>query len=588
LSLAFSVKIALHRPRRVWQNYFVDEKVKRSSSVFSVPRGLQSVTFEDIHFINMAEPPNTPQVSTPADGQSPTHSYVPNRGYETSSSAADAPPSSAGGQTEYAADNEDEVYDDLFDEEEEEHFEDMEYDPSSGDLTKSYNRQRKLNDQSSTAPRINPQKPTANTKSSVDDQISSLARHAAKIRLDGGESQRSHGKDKSDRATSEQVLDPRTRMLLLQMINRGIVSEVNGCLSTGKEANVYGALSVPSTEGEETQPIHRAIKVYKTSILVFKDRDRYVTGEHRFRSGYNKGNNRAMVKVWAEKEFRNLKRLYLAGIPCPEPVYLRLHVLVMGFLGDKKGWAAPRLRDVELLGDDVDEQWRVLYLQMLGLMRRMYQTCKLVHADLSEYNVLYHQKKLFIIDVSQSVEHDHPRSLEFLRMDIKNVSDFFRRKSVNVLSEQSVFGFISAHDGPVQEPALIDTLEKLFAERPAVEEGEQAAADQEVENEVFRQQYIPQTLEQVYDFERDAEKVGKGLKDDLVYRNLLADKVPMSSGNEADGEDTMGGSSSAEDDDEGSDTEDESRFEKGRPRGKRFEDKDAKKVIDFPSFVITI
>jgi RIO kinase 1 len=295
-----------------------------------------------------------------------------------------------------------------------------------------------------------------------------------------------------------------------------------------------------------------------------------------------------MVKVWAEKEFRNLKRLYLAGIPCPEPVYLRLHVLVMGFLGDKKGWAAPRLRDVELLGDDVDEQWRVLYLQMLGLMRRMYQTCKLVHADLSEYNVLYHQKKLFIIDVSQSVEHDHPRSLEFLRMDIKNVSDFFRRKSVNVLSEQSVFGFISAHDGPVQEPALTDALEKLFVERPAVEEGEQAAADQEVENEVFRQQYIPQTLEQVYDFERDAEKVGKGLKDDLVYRNLLADKVPMSSGNEADGEDTMGGSSSAEDDDEGSDTEDESRFEKGTPRGKRFEDKDAKKVIGFPSFVITI
>ncbi|TVY54371.1 Serine/threonine-protein kinase RIO1 [Lachnellula cervina] len=529
----------------------------------------------------MAEPPNTPQVSmpsTPADGQSPTHTYVPNHGYDTSSSAQDAPPSSAGGQTEYAADNEDEVYDDLFDEDEEEYFEDMEYDPSSGDLTKSYNRQRKMNDQSATAPRINPQqKPSANTKSSVDDQISSLAKHAAKIRLDGGESHRTHGKDKSDRATSEQVLDPRTRMLLLQMINRGVVSEVNGCLSTGKEANVYGALSMPSSEGEESQAIHRAIKVYKTSILVFKDRDRYVTGEHRFRSGYNKGNNRAMVKVWAEKEFRNLKRLYLAGIPCPEPVYLRLHVLVMGFLGDKKGWAAPRLRDVELHGDDVDEQWRVLYLQMLGLMRRMYQTCKLVHADLSEYNVLYHLKKLFIIDVSQSVEHDHPRSLEFLRMDIKNVSDFFRRKSVNVLSEQSVFGFISAHTGPIQDPALTDSLEKLFVERPAVEEGEQAAAEQEVENEVFRQQYIPQTLEQVYDFERDAEKIGKGQKDDLVYRNLLADKVPMSSGNEADGEDTMGGSSSAEDDEEGSDTEDESRFDKGTPRGKRFEDKDIKK-----------
>ncbi|KAG9237172.1 RIO1 family-domain-containing protein [Amylocarpus encephaloides] len=522
-------------------------------------------------------------VATPADGQAPTHTYIPNHGYETPTSGHDAPTqtdSSAGGLTEYAADNEDETYEGLFDEEEEEYFEDLDYNPGTGDLTKSYNRQRKLNDQSATHPRINPQKPAANTQSSVDDQISSLAKHSAKIRLDGGDRQKTHGKDKSDRATSEQVLDPRTRMILLQMINRGVVSEVNGCLSTGKEANVYGALTTTtSAKNGEQQYVHRAIKVYKTSILVFKDRDRYVTGEHRFRGGYNKGNNRAMVKVWAEKEFRNLKRLHLAGIPCPEPIYLRLHVLVMCFLGDRKGWAAPRLRDAELSGDDVDEQWRVLYLQLLGLMRRMYQTCKLVHADLSEYNVLYHQKKLFIIDVSQSVEHDHPRSLEFLRMDVKNVSDFFRRKGVDVLPEQSVFGFVTSHSEPTQDPALLDALEKLFVDRPQVEEGEQAAADQQVENEVFRQQYIPQTLDQVYDIERDAEKVGKGQRDELVYRNLLADKVPMSSGNEADAEDTMGGSSSQGSGDEKgeSDTEDESRFEKGTPRGKRFEDKDAKR-----------
>jgi RIO kinase 1 len=534
----------------------------------------------------MAEIEASIGASIPAAGHTPTHTYIPNHGY---ASPQDAPPQSAtsGENTEYAADNEDETYDDLFEDDEEEYFQDMEYSPSSGDLTKSYNRQRKLNDANATAPRINPQKPAANTRASVDDQISSLAKHAGKIRLDGSEDRgKPHGKDKSDRATSEQVLDPRTRMILLQMINRGIVSEVNGCLSTGKEANVYGALSISESvdDGSDPAPVHRAIKVYKTSILVFKDRDRYVTGEHRFRSGYNKGNNRAMVKVWAEKEFRNLKRLYLAGIPCPEPVYLRLHVLVMGFLGDKKGWAAPRLRDIELQGNDVDDQWRVLYLQLLSLMKRMYQTCKLVHADLSEYNVLYHHKRLYIIDVSQSVEHDHPRSLEFLRMDIKNVSDFFRRKNVEVISEQTVFGFITSHDTAVSDPALSEALEKLYQERPAEKENEAAEAEQEIENEVFRKQYIPQTLEQVYDFERDAEKVGRGHIDDLVYRNLLADKVPMSSGNEADGEEDTGGASlgtdteSAEGSD-GEDEDDESRFDKGTPRGKRFEDKEAKKVL---------
>jgi RIO kinase 1 len=519
-----------------------------------------------------------------AAGQEPKHVYVTNRGYETSNQGVPQTPTGV----EYTADDEEENYDDLFDEEEE-YFEDGDFDGTSGDLTKSYNRQRKLNDTTATAPRINPQKPAANTKSSVDDQISSLSKHAAKIRLDGtaGERERTHGKDKSDRATSEQVLDPRTRMILLQMINRGVVSEVNGCLSTGKEANVYGALSHTSDD-ISLPPTHRAIKVYKTSILVFKDRDRYVTGEHRFRGGYNKGNNRAMVKVWAEKEFRNLKRLYLAGIPCPEPVYLRLHVLVMGFLGDKKGWAAPRLRDVELQGEDVDEQWRKLYIQLLSLMRRIYQTCKLVHADLSEYNILYHLNKLFIIDVSQSVEHDHPRSLEFLRMDIKNVSDFFRRKGVDVLSERTIFGFITSSKEPVQEPSLSAALEELYQTRPAVEEDEAKVAEQQIENEVFRQQYIPQTLDQVYDMERDAEKVGEGRGGDLVYRDLLADRGRLESGEEADAEREEGSEGgvdlSGSQDEEGEEysEDEESKFEKGTPRGKRFVDKEAKKVSFSP------
>jgi len=69
-------------------------------------------------------------------------------------------------------------------------------------------------------------------------------------------------KDKKDRATAEQVMDPKTRMVLFKLLNRGAITEVNGCISTGKEANVYHAIG---RSGE-----HIAIKVYKTSILVFK------------------------------------------------------------------------------------------------------------------------------------------------------------------------------------------------------------------------------------------------------------------------------------------------------------------------------
>lgn len=42
----------------------------------------------------------------------------------------------------------------------------------------------------------------------------------------------------------------------------------------------------------------------------FRDRDRYVQGDYRFRHGYCKHNPRKMVKTWAEKEMRNLIRYF--------------------------------------------------------------------------------------------------------------------------------------------------------------------------------------------------------------------------------------------------------------------------------------
>jgi RIO kinase 1 len=440
-----------------------------------------------------------------------------------------------------------------------------------GDLTKAYNRQRQMNGAAG-VPASNAQKPTANTFASVDDQVAELSKHAAKIRLDNVKQSQERDKDKADRATAELVLDQRTRMILLQMINRGVVSEIHGAISTGKEANVYGAVMYPDNGGD---PVQRAIKIYKTAILVFKDRERYITGEHRFKAGADKGNNRKMVKLWAEKEFRNLRRLHAAGIACPEPLMLKLHVLVMEFLGDKRGYAYPRLRDARLAGDDVDvdEQWRDLYIQLLGIMRRLYQVCSLVHADLSEYNILYNDKKLYIIDVSQSVEHDHPHSLEFLRMDIKNVGDYFRRQGVDTLADRAIFDFITTTQGPVDEPQLSEAVERLYEKRPVEAETDEAAAALEVDNEVFRNQYIPQTLDEVYDIEKDADKK----MDELVYKHMLADHVaPKKDDGEAEGseEDSDDGAALGSDD---SSDEDESRFEKGRPRGKKHEDKEEKK-----------
>ena len=91
---------------------------------------------------------------------------------------------------------------------------------------------------------------------------------------------------RDDRATSEQCLDPRTRLMLFKMLSNGMLDEIDGCLSTGKEANVYYAKAGRKSPIADVSEF--AIKIFKTSILVFKDRDKYVSGEHRWRKGYCK------------------------------------------------------------------------------------------------------------------------------------------------------------------------------------------------------------------------------------------------------------------------------------------------------------
>ena len=113
--------------------------------------------------------------------------------------------------------------------------------------------------------------------------------------------------------------------------------------------------------------------------MVFKDRDKYVSGEFRFRQGYGRKNPRKMVQTWAEKEMRNLVRLHGAGVPSPKPLLLRSHVLLMEFLG-RDGWPAPRLKDAALS----ESKARELYRSVLVSVRKMYHQCKLVHGDLSE------------------------------------------------------------------------------------------------------------------------------------------------------------------------------------------------------------
>ena len=55
-------------------------------------------------------------------------------------------------------------------------------------------------------------------------------------------------------------------------------------------------------------------------------------------------------------------------------------------------------------------------------MKKMYHECVLVHADFSEYNLLWHEDQVYVIDVGQAVDLMHPHAHEFLLRDCRNIS----------------------------------------------------------------------------------------------------------------------------------------------------------------------
>ncbi|KVH98141.1 Protein kinase-like domain-containing protein [Cynara cardunculus var. scolymus] len=248
------------------------------------------------------------------------------------------------------------------------------------------------------------------------------------------------------------AIDPRTRMVLFKMLNRGIFHDINGCISTGKEANVYHATR---SDGQEL-----AIKVYKTSVLVFKDRDRYVQGDYRFRYGYCKHNPRKMVKTWAEKEMRNLMRLKTAGIRCPTPILLRLHVLVMEFIDDN-------------------------------------------------YNAGTISKgHMYVIDVSQSVDLDHPHALDFLREDCVHLFDFIVDPAIN---DDSVDAYLE------------EAQQKILAR------GDEISVEDEIADAVFVQSFIPKTLDNVKNAEEDVIRLTSGQDTgDMYYQTITGLKHALS------------------------------------------------------------
>jgi RIO kinase 1 len=211
----------------------------------------------------------------------------------------------------------------------------------------------------------------------------------------------------------------------------GAVDAELGILKTGKEADVFLLRRyVPGTD----RSCLLAAKRYRDAEHRMFHRDAgYLEGRRARESRVNRATNnrsafgRQMIAgQWANAEFTALCRLHGARLPVPYPVQITGTEILLEFIGDEHGTAAPRLAETRP-GDKLLSSLWEQFVTALDMLARH----GLAHGDLSPYNLLVHGGRLVIIDLPQVVDViAHPAGRDYLARDARNVATWFAARGL--------------------------------------------------------------------------------------------------------------------------------------------------------------
>ncbi|MCP1663297.1 MAG: serine/threonine protein phosphatase [Methanocalculus sp. MSAO_Arc1] len=189
-------------------------------------------------------------------------------------------------------------------------------------------------------------------------------------------------------------------LALHTLSSRGSVSALGSLIGVGKESVVYEALGL----GVIVLKFHRIGQQSFQSVRVNRE---YMTNTGHcpwiFASGLS-----------AEKEYEALRRL-TGRVRVPVPIDRSRHTLAMSYIPGVN-LNNCRLEDPETVYQELIEEVRKAY--RLGM----------IHADLSEYNVMVNEDQCWIIDWPQWTETTHPNADELIRHDVETIVSFFNRK----------------------------------------------------------------------------------------------------------------------------------------------------------------
>jgi len=202
----------------------------------------------------------------------------------------------------------------------------------------------------------------------------------------------------------------------------GIISSVGSSRGVGKESDIYYALDF---EGNEV-----IIKINRTGRASFRN----VKKKRDFLEKRTHYSIYFTAYLSARREYEILSKLQGSKLPVPKIRGYNRHIIVMDIIKGK-----------ELVNIDYIEKPLKVLKQIIKFERKLYKKYKLIHADLTEYNIIYDEdsKKITIIDFPQAVTIDHPNALELLERDVNHLMEFFGKKYGVSLETDSVLKFIT-------------------------------------------------------------------------------------------------------------------------------------------------
>ena len=238
---------------------------------------------------------------------------------------------------------------------------------------------------------------------------------------------------KERRKTDQGIFDSKTMVSLSKFFNKRIITKLDSPIARGKEADIYLA----DAGGAEAVSGQRYVvmKFFRIEASAFLKMAKYIHGDPRFERQVGKSRE-GVIKTWCKKEFGNLMVAKAAGVHAPTPYMFNGSIIAMQFLGDGET-IAPQLNDVS-----IEEPGTVLDT-ILADMGKLYRA-NLVHADVSEFNILMYNGMPHMIDFGQAVSIRHPNAPEFLKRDVTNITKYFTRKYGIRLNANEVYAAITS------------------------------------------------------------------------------------------------------------------------------------------------